>query len=382
MDKVRIGIIGTGFTIGIAASHVKGYSNIPDAEIAALYDQVPGRAKVFADFHKMGDVKICDTMEELFDMVDAVDICTPNFTHADLAIKAMEAGKHVIVEKPFALSFEDGMRAVEAHKKHPELVAMTVFNYREQVEVQMMKRIIESGKLGNIVSVRHIGGGGRMWDGENVYLEWRMQEKTSGTGSMADFGVHMLDLTDYLLHDIIGDYVKFDAITTTLVKERYPIDPTDVMGGKSGAPKEPVTNDDVAVFAALSESGVLCSFQTGRLVGGMTLFEIAGDQGIVTRCGAYPMGKIGLGVRDPQSKMPFIRIEPIDIDEDIMKNDKDHGMGHTGVLEEFVDCVKNGKTPVRDFTHGVYVQKIIDNFDKAAKTGCAVCEKVSEKDMR
>lgn len=382
MNKVRIGIIGTGFTIGIANAHVEGYKRVPGCELVAVYDKIPGRAAAFIEKHKIEGVKACDDIEEFYSMVDAVSVCTPNNMHAPMAIDAMEHGKHVIVEKPFATTYEDGMRALEAAKKHPDLVCMTVFNYREQIEVQKMKRIIDSGILGKIISVRHIGGGGRMWDGENVYLEWRMQEQTSGTGSMADFGVHMLDLTDYLLHDIIGDYVQFNGMTSTLVKERYVIDPQDVMGGKAGDEKAPVTNDDVATFSAVTENGVLCTFETGRLVGSMQMFEIAGDQGIVLRNNTLiPNGKIALFDRKT-AKGPFPRMEIIDIDEDIIESRKGSGMlGHDGVLGEFIDCIQTGKKPVRDFRHGLYIQKLIDNFSSAAKTGQTVYEKVSENEI-
>ena len=382
MEKVKVGIMGCGFTIGIAMAHVEGYKRVPNAELVAMYDKIPGRAAKFMEIHKIEGVKACDDLEEFYAMVDAVSVCTPNFEHANMAIDAMEHGKHVIVEKPFSLSYEDGLRALKAHKDHPDLVAMTVFNYREQAEVQMFKRIIDSGKLGKIISVRHIGGGGRMWDGEHVFLEWRMQEKTSGTGSMADFGVHMLDLTDYLLHDRIGDYTEFNGMTSTLVKERYVIDPKDVMGGKLGDEKAPVTNDDVATFSAVSESGTLVTFETGRLVGSMQMFEIAGDMGIVLRNNTLlPPGKIAFFDR-ANSTGRFPKMEVIDIDADIMESRKGAGMlGHDGVLGEFVDCILTGKAPVRDFRHGLYIQKLIDNFSKAAKTGVTVKETVSEKNI-
>ena len=126
MEKVRIGMIGTGFTIGIAMSQVNGYKNIPDAEIVAAYDIVPGRAAAFIEKHKLEGIHPCESLEELFGMVDAVNVCTPNSTHVDLAIRAMEAGRHVIVEKPFSLNYEDGLRALRAKEKYPNLVAMTV----------------------------------------------------------------------------------------------------------------------------------------------------------------------------------------------------------------------------------------------------------------
>jgi predicted dehydrogenase len=217
-----------------------------------------------------------------------------------------------------------------------------------------------------------------MWDAENVYLEWRMQEKTSGSGSLADFGVHMLDLTDYLLHDLCGDFTDFTAMVSTEIKERYLIDPKDPMGGKAGDEKGNVTNDDVAAFTAISESGTLFSFNTGRLVSGVSLFEIAGENGVLLRCSTYPNTQIGCYIRGEGEGFPMLK--PIEIDEEFRGGDSMR-MGHLGVAKEFVDCIKTGKKPVRDFTRGLYIQRLVDNFVKAAKTGQTVHEKVAEKDI-
>ncbi|MGI6578476.1 MAG: Gfo/Idh/MocA family protein [Eubacteriales bacterium] len=396
---VRIGIVGTGFTIGIARQHFEGFKTCKDANVVAVYDIIQGRAQLFLERHGIENVKVCQSLEELFEMVDAVSICTPNNTHAELAIRALEAGKHVLVEKPFANTYEEGLKAYECSLKYPDLVAMTVFNYRERASIQFMKRIIDAGALGTIVSMRYAGGGGRMWDSEKVYLEWRMKEETSGTGSLADFGAHQLDLTDYLLHDLVGDFVSFTAASSTLVKDRYIIDPDDPLGNPlPSMERTAVTNDDVSAFTAISESGALFNYQTGRLVPGGSTFEIVGSNGMLSETSAIPRPgqkqTLLVSIKDAARYVyqipelqPLVDAKPvmfgrpapipIEIPEDLVDMSNSFGF-HGGVLNEFVNCIVNGEKPVRSFGRGLYVQKLIDNFAKAAKTGKTVYEKVSQ----
>lgn len=102
MEQIRVGIIGTGFTIGIAKSHYDAYQKCDKTTVTAFYDILPGRSQAFIEKHKIEGVKACETLEEFFSMVDAVSLCIPNCFHADMAVKVMEAGKHVLVEKPFS----------------------------------------------------------------------------------------------------------------------------------------------------------------------------------------------------------------------------------------------------------------------------------------
>ncbi|NLS84586.1 MAG: Gfo/Idh/MocA family oxidoreductase [Ruminococcaceae bacterium] len=113
MKKIKVGIVGTGYTVGIANNHVNGYLACKtDCELVALYDIVPGRAAQWAK-EKNLSVKICDTFDALLDEVDAVSVCTPNYAHVPLVIRALERGKHVLCEKPLSTSAaicEDAVR--------------------------------------------------------------------------------------------------------------------------------------------------------------------------------------------------------------------------------------------------------------------------------
>jgi myo-inositol 2-dehydrogenase/D-chiro-inositol 1-dehydrogenase len=107
MDKVRIGIIGTGYIGGV---HGQIYSQHPDAEVTALYDIVPERAERTA---KAIGGKVCTSREELFDLCDAVLVCTPNKTHVEIASAAVTADKHVFCEKPFATGIDNARQLLE-----------------------------------------------------------------------------------------------------------------------------------------------------------------------------------------------------------------------------------------------------------------------------
>ena len=384
MEKLKVGIIGTGLITGIARAHTKAYELCERANLVALYDIVPGKAQIFHDKWELGDdVKVCQTLDEFYAMVDAVSVCTPNYMHVPVAIDAMEHGKHVLVEKPISTSYEEGLKLYDYSLKHPELKALVVFNYREFATTAFMKEILDSGRLGDIISVRVNYGGGRIGDPENVYLEWRMQEDMSGTGALCDFGVHMLDITDYLLHDKIGNFKAFNGMTTTLIKERYKINMNDPYMGKLDGTKAPVTNDDVAAFSAVSESGALCNYVTGRLKLKNQVIEIIGTGGAISLDTAYPAGTLGVYFADEKKtdengKPVFPSIKPVKIPEKY--NEYPYG-GHNGMINEFVNCVLDNLTPKRDIRRALYIQRQVDNFAKAAKTGKTVYETVDEKEI-
>lgn len=129
MEKIKVGIVGTGYTVGMADAHVKGYQYCKeDCELTALYDIVPGRSREWAG-EKGLDVKICETFDELLDSVEAVSIVTPNYAHVPLVIRALEKGKHVLCEKPLSISSDACMEAV-SYGKCTDRVKMIGFSYR------------------------------------------------------------------------------------------------------------------------------------------------------------------------------------------------------------------------------------------------------------
>lgn len=352
MNKVKVGIIGTGFTIGIAKQHVTAYQANERVELTAFYDIVPGRAAEWAQKHKIEGVAICESLEELFEKVDAVSVCTPNYTHIELTIKAIEAGKHVICEKPYAMSYEDGLKAVEFSKKHPGIVAGIGFNYREIPAVLYMKKLIDEGKIGTVYTVKQEVGGSRIADPTAVKLEWRMQEALSGAGALADFGCHMLDMADYLLADTQGKINEVTAMVSTFIKER---DHVDEQG------KGPVTNDDCAVFTAKMESGTLLSFTASRIGVEKQMMEIVGEGGMLR---LVDKNKVDVWLKNPQGAYERSRKETVLVLEELQKED-----GHKGLVNEFVAAILDGKPMARNLERGLYIQYILDMLKKSAEEG-------------
>lgn len=356
MSKIRVGIIGTGYTVGIARAHVEAYNVNERTELTALYDIIPGRAAEWAQKSSLRGVKICESLEEIFSMVDAVSICTPNSTHVELTIKAIEAGKHVICEKPFATSYEEGKRAVEYQKNHPGIVALIGFNYREIPAIKYIKKLIDDGIIGRVFICRQELGGTRIADPTGVKLEWRMQEKLSGTGALADFGCHMLDLADYLLSGSQGKISEVSAMLNTFITQRT------IIGEDR---KGPVTNDDCAVFNAKMQGGALLSFVSSRIGVPRQMMEIVGEGGMIVFSGKKDQVEIML--KDKKSGYGNARFEVIDVPNEFKGEE-----GHKGLVNEFTAAILDGKPVVRSLERGLYIQYLLDMLKKSADEGRVV----------
>ena len=155
MDKIRVGIAETGYTVGIEGMHVRGYASVSGAcELVALYAVVPGRAARWAE-EKGLHVPLCDRYEELLDMVDLVSRCVPNDQHIPLLLKAYKAHKHVLPEKPVSVDAQTARAAVEAEPD--DRIHMVGFCYRGIPALRSMKRVLDSGRMGGSLPT------GRRW---------------------------------------------------------------------------------------------------------------------------------------------------------------------------------------------------------------------------
>lgn len=190
--KIRVGFIGVG---GIAQGrHIPAFLKHPDAEIVAVCDsRKEVLDKVAAELgvkHKFLDYKKLLEVDE----VDAVDICTPNYLHADPAVKALKAGKHVLVEKPIALNAEEGAAMVQAAKKSRKKL-MVALCCRWRSDARALKRFVDAGDMGEIYYARVHALRRRGIPGWGVFT----QKDKQGGGPLIDIGVHILDLTLWLM---------------------------------------------------------------------------------------------------------------------------------------------------------------------------------------
>ncbi len=191
--KMRIGIIGCGW---IADSHMKSYLNQPDVEIVAGADIVPGKAAAFMAKHGIEGAKTdyASHKEMIADKslnLDAVSICTYNRQHAGPAIEALNAGIHVLLEKPFTVTLEEAIEVMKAEKASGKVLSIG-FQPRMDANMQEIKKIVESGVLGKVYYVQT--GGGRRRGIPTPFGTTFIEDETAGLGALGDIGCYSLDL--------------------------------------------------------------------------------------------------------------------------------------------------------------------------------------------
>ena len=191
--KINIGLIGAG---NIGNEHIKGFLKLPEqCEITAITDTNLSLAQERARQH--GIEHVASTTEELVARsdVDAVIICVPNQFHAPLAIQAIEAGKHILLEKPMGINGEAASQILKASEEYNRIVMIGHQRRWESIPMQI-KEQIDRGELGRIYTAKT---GWFRRKGIPGWGTWFTQNAMSGGGPLIDIGVHMLDLTLYLM---------------------------------------------------------------------------------------------------------------------------------------------------------------------------------------
>ena len=191
--KMRIGIIGCGW---IASAHMDSYLRQPDVEIVAGADLIPGKAKAFMEKHGVTNAKTdyASHKEMLADKslcLDAVSICTYNRQHAQPAIDALNAGIHVLLEKPFTVTLDEALDVVRAEKKSGKVLSIG-FQPRMDANMKKIKEIVESGVLGKIYYIQT--GGGRRRGIPTPFGTSFIENETAGIGALGDIGCYSLDM--------------------------------------------------------------------------------------------------------------------------------------------------------------------------------------------
>ncbi|HHV96365.1 MAG TPA: Gfo/Idh/MocA family oxidoreductase [Clostridiaceae bacterium] len=207
MGRLKFGIIGCGL---ISNWHADAILRIADAELVAATDVSEKSRKAFSEKY---NVKVYDTVEELLaDNVDVVSICTPSGLHAPLAIQAINAGKHVIIEKPMAITLEQADEIIEAAEKNDVKVSV-ISQLRFSNAVQRVKRAINENLLGKLVSGDVYM---KFYRSQEYYDQsgWRGTWKMDGGGALMNQGIHGIDLLCYLM----GPVKYVHGFTRTLVR--------------------------------------------------------------------------------------------------------------------------------------------------------------------
>jgi predicted dehydrogenase len=183
---LKIGIIGSG---GIAAAHARAYKELSDVQIAAVADVVPGKAAAFIDQLQLTDAEAFEDHRELLKkQLDGVSVCTPNVAHHHTSIDAMEAGMHVLTEKPMAVTLDQAVEMARTAKRTGKILTIG-FQPRYDPNMQVVKQIVQSGELGKIYYVETGGGRRRGMPGGTF-----IRKELAGAGALADIGCYSLDM--------------------------------------------------------------------------------------------------------------------------------------------------------------------------------------------
>ena len=298
------------------------------------------------------------------DDIDLVDVATPGNTHHEIAIAALEAGKHVLCEKPLANTLEESREMLDAARR-AGTVNMVCFNYRRVPAVQLAKKLLEGGRLGEIRHWRAVYLQDFILDPE-FPLIWRFQKDVAGSGALGDLGAHLIDLAHFLVGPITGVV----GAAGTFIKER----PLEGDGNERG----PVTVDDAAAFLARFENGAMGTFEVTRLAPGRknrNSFEINGSGGSLV-FDLERMNELQVYFeQDPPEVRGF---------RTVMVTEPDHpyagawwppghiiGYEHTFVhtVKDLLDGIVAGKSPPPTFEDGYRCQAVLDAVERSLESG-------------
>ncbi|MDC3416055.1 Gfo/Idh/MocA family protein [Aquibacillus salsiterrae] len=374
--EVGIGMIGYQF-MGKAHSHA--YRDLPfyfDSKLTPVLKVISGRneSAVAEAAEKMGWQSYETDWRKVIerDDIEIVDIVTPNHTHAEIAIAAAEAGKHIITEKPLALTLDEAKRMYEAVKKN-KVKHMICHNYRFAPAVQFAKKLIDDGKIGRIYHFRANYLQDWIMD-PDFPLVWRLKKEVSGSGALGDIGAHSIDLARFL----VGEFDELVGTMETFIKQR-PI--SEMSGGLSAKADKSqmgeVTVDDAVAFIAKFENGALGTFEASRFAGGnrnKNKIEINGEKGSI-RWDMENMNNLEVYLASDEPGLQGFRL--INCTEEIHPYAGAYwppghiiGYEHTFIhlIHEFLSGIAENYQPKPNFDDGVKNQQVLVAIERSTES--------------
>jgi myo-inositol 2-dehydrogenase/D-chiro-inositol 1-dehydrogenase len=329
MQKIKVAILGAGF---ISDIHLESYHRfVPDAEIVAVYTRSGDKAKEFAKKH--GISQWYDDLDRIITEsgCDVVDICLPNFLHAKATLKAAAAGKHIIIEKPLAVTLEEADTMIEACKK-----AGVKLMYAEELcfapKYERVRQMVNEGAIGEIYmlkqSEKHSG----------PHSDWFYDPERAGGGVLMDMGCHAIAWFRWMLKNAKVKSV-FASMSTVLHKGR-------------------TTAEDNSVLVIEFENGVTAVAENSWAKhGGMDdRSEVYGTGGVVyadlfmgNSAIAYSRNGYGYAMEKADTTVGW----------SFMVFEEVFNQGYPHELKHFIDCVQHNKQPVVTGEDGRAVLEII-----------------------
>jgi predicted dehydrogenase len=380
MATIGVGMIGYAF---MGAAHSQAWRTAPrffDLPFFPAMNVVAGRdlTRVTAAAERLGWAAVETDWRQLVarDDVEIVDICTPGDTHAEIAIAALEAGKHVLCEKPLAntVAEAEAMTSAAEAAAARGVRSMVGFTYRRVPAIALARQLVAEGRIGRIFHVRAQYLQDWIVDPE-APLSWRLQKDKAGSGALGDIGAHIIDLTQYITGDRIA---SLSALLETFVTERPLPAEHSGLSGTASDERGTVDVDDAAVFIARFAGGAVGSFEATRFAHGRKnaiRIEINGSAGSL----AFDFEDMNLlhlyDGSEPSETAGFRRILVTEPTHPYAGAwwppghliGYEHGFTHQVV--DFVTAIADGTEPSPSFADGLQVQRVLAAVESSAASG-------------
>lgn len=369
---LKVAMIGHGF---MGAAHSQGWRSAPrffDLPAEPVMQLIVGRTNIEGSAEKFGWPETATDWREAIerDDIDIIDIVTPGDSHAEIAIAALEAGKHVLCEKPLANTAEeaDAMAAAAERAAAKGVFAMTGFTYRRVPATSLARDMVAAGTLGRIYSVRASYLQDWLTDSEAPYT-WRSSKELAGSGALGDIGAHAIDLAQF----VTGMRLASVSGTIETITTKRPIP------GKPGEYGE-VTVDDLALFTGRFENGVLAQFEASRFSTGRKnalRLEVSGEKGAI----AFDLEDLNFleyfDATAPVEQQGFTRIMVTEPQHPYVSAwwPAGHMLGYehgfSNQVRDFVTGIVESVQPTPSFADGAQVQHVLSAIESSSTNGSA-----------
>ncbi|WP_033438543.1 Gfo/Idh/MocA family protein [Saccharothrix sp. NRRL B-16314] len=364
-DEIGVGMVGHAF-MGAVHSHawrnVHRFFDVPlTPRLAVLGGRDAARTGQAATKYGWAAVETDWRALVARDDVQLVDICTPGDTHAEIALAALAAGKHVLCEKPLAntVAEAEAMTAAAEEAATRGVRSMVAFNYRRVPAIALARKLVGEGRIGDVRHVRAVYLQDWLSDPESP-MTWRLRRELAGSGALGDLGAHIVDAAQFVTGDLI---TGVSGTTETFVRSR-----------PDGDGRGEVTVDDAAVFMARFSSGALGTFEATRYALGRKnamRLEVNGTRGSLA-FDFEAMNELSVYFEDDGQAAGFRRI---------LVTEPDHpyfgawwppghliGYEHTFTHEvaDFLTAIGGGQDPAPSFADGLRVQRVLAAVEESA----------------
>ncbi|MGY2900436.1 putative dehydrogenase [Curtobacterium sp. PvP017] len=383
-ERLRIAMVGHGF---MGAAHSQAWRTAPrffdlgvEPEMAVIVGRDPERTESARAQHGWQSAST-DWRAVVADPdIDVVDIVSPGSSHVEIAIAALEAGKHVLCEKPLANTVEqaEAMTAAAAAARSHGVRAMVGFSYRRVPAIAFARQLVQDGRIGTVRQVRALYLQDWLAD-EDGPMTWRLDKEQAGSGALGDIGAHAIDLVEHVTGSSLA---TVSGTLETFVTERPLMAEGVGLSGTASSERGQVTVDDAAFFTARlgggAADGAIGTFEATRYAtgrkNGLTL-EISGSEGAI-QFDLESMNELRLYESSaPAGEQGFRRILVTEPEHPYMAAwwptghliGYEHTFSHQ--VKDFVEAIVSGTDPSPSFEDGLHVQRVLDAVERSAADG-------------